>query len=552
MGMSEDASHRELLSQRLDATAAAMPDALAIVHGDRRLTWRDVQEQSEQIAASFLAAGVTRGDHVALWLPNHPEWLVLWLGAARIGAVVVPVNTRYKPAEAEYVLRKSESTMLFVEDSFLGIDYVSAFRAICPDWDGTSSTKLPDLRHVVRLGDSDKSIDGFGSYSAFLAAGADVPQSDVEAAQDKVSPDDTLIIVFTSGTTGFPKGVVHTHDALRMMTAVTAWLGLDSSDRVLGHLPLFHVAGVFSSFLPALIAGGALVQLDSWDATEALRLVQDEQISVLSGIPTHFIDLLWHPELSSFDTRSLRTGWIGGSAIPAEVVDGAREKLGMKAILPVYGMTETTSTTTLGRPTDSKESLLAGKGVPIGGYEVAVVDPETRTSLDPGQEGEVAVRGYTVMKGYYHEPEATAAVMDDAGWFYTGDLGVFDADGYLAITGRRSDKFIVGGNNVHPADIELVLLKYPGVKQAYIVARPHRRLGEVAVAFVEMDSGIDATADEIKSFCSSSLASFKVPRDVIFVDTWPMTPTGKVQRFRLRELAAAAAETATESASSRS
>lgn len=549
--MPGDADRQELLSERLDATAGATPDGLAIVHGDRRLTWGDVQAQSERAAAALLAAGVKRGDHIALWLPNHPDWLVLWLGAARIGAVVVPVNTRYKPAEAEYVLRKSESTMVFIEDSFLGIDYLAAVRAICPDWDGTRSSKLPDLRQVVRIGESDDEVEGFRSYSAFLSDGGAVPQAVVAAAQGEVSPDDTLIIVFTSGTTGFPKGVVHTHDALRMMTAVTAWLGLESSDRVLGHLPLFHVAGVFSSFLVALISGGALVQLDSWDASEALRLVQDERISVLSGIPTHFIDLLWHPKLSAFDTSSLRTGWIGGSAIPAEVVDGAREKLGMKAILPVYGMTETTSTTTLGRPTDSKESLLAGKGVPIGGYEVAVVDPETRTPLDSGSEGEVAVRGYTVMKGYYKEAEATAAVMDEAGWFYTGDLGVFDADGYLAITGRRSDKFIVGGNNVHPADIERVLLEYPGVKQAYIVARPHVRLGEVAVAFVELDTGFAATADEVKSFCSANLASFKVPRDVIFVDTWPMTPTGKVQRFRLRELAAAAAEVPSQPASPR-
>lgn len=538
--MQADAGVQELLTERLDATAAAFPHSLAIVHAGRRLTWREVHEQSIGIARSFLAAGLTRGDHVALWLPNHPEWLLLWLGAARIGVAVVPVNTRYKPSEAEYVLGKSEAAMLFVEDSFLGRDYLADFRSICPDWDGHGSDKLPHLRQVVRLGEAGD-VAGFSSYEQFRSDGEHVPQSRLDAASQQVSAGDTLIIVFTSGTTGFPKGVVHTHDALRMMKSVTQWLGLGSGDRILGHLPLFHVAGAFSSFLPALIPGGAIVQMDSWDPTEALRLVQAEGITVLSGIPTHFIDLLRHPDLAKFDTSSLRTGWIGGATIPPEVVEGAYEQLGMQALLPVYGMTETTSTTTLGRPTDSRESLLAGKGVPIGGYEVAVVDPQSRKPVDVGHEGEIAVRGYTVMKGYYKEPAATAAVLDEAGWFYTGDLGVFDAEGYLAITGRLSDKFIVGGNNVHPADIERVLLQYPGVKQAHVVARPDSRLGEVAVAFVEMDSGAHATVDEILTYCSANLASFKVPHDVVFVDGWPMTPTGKVQRFRLRELAAAGA-----------
>lgn len=546
--MGAPAEVSELLTDRLDATAAAHPDRLAIVQAGRRLTWGEVQEESYRTARALLAAGISKGDQVALWLPNHPEWLLLWLGAARIGAVVVPVNTRYKPGEAEYVLRKSESAMLFVEESFLGRNYTDDFRAICPDWNGTSSTTLPGLRRVVRLGGASVD-DGIMAYSRFLAEGDRLPQSTVEAAASQVSPADTLIIVFTSGTTGFPKGVVHTHDALRMMAAVTRWLELDASDRILGHLPLFHVAGVFSSFLPALISGGALVQLDTWDATEALDLVQREGVTVLSGIPTHFIDLLTHPDLGTFDTRSLRTGWIGGSTIPSEVMEGARDKLGMQALLPVYGMTETTSTTTLGRKTDSPESLLAGKGVPLGGYQVAVVDPATRTPLAAGLEGEVAVRGYTVMKGYYQEPEATAIVLDAAGWFYTGDLGIFDANGYLAITGRLSDKFIVGGNNVHPADIERVLQRYPGVKQAHVVARPDSRLGEVAVAFLEMDDGetaggnaasAPASVEEVLTYCAENLASFKVPRDVVFVDSWPTTPTGKVQKFRLRELATAA------------
>jgi fatty-acyl-CoA synthase len=290
-----------------------------------------------------------------------------------------------------------------------------------------------------------------------------------------------------------------------------------------------------------LISGGAFVQMDQWRPTSALELIEREGVSVMSGIPTHFIDLIRHPRLSEFDVSRLRTGWIGGSTVPAEVVAGAREKLGMEALLPVYGMTELTSTTTLGRPTDPPESLMAGKGVPIGGYEVAVVDSETHAPLPPGVEGEITVRGYTVTKGYYRDEAATKAVLDEDGWFHTGDLGVFDDRGYLSITGRLSDLFIVGGNNVHPADIERVLMAHPGVKQAHVVAGPDDRLGEVPVAFVERVDGADLRADEVIAHCRELLASFKVPRRVVFVDEWPSTPTGKVQRFRLREMAGRAA-----------
>lgn len=530
-----------LLPDVLDATAAARGDRLAVVHDDVHLTWAEVAKESRRLAKALLAGGVTRGDNIGLWLPNHPTWLLLWLAAVRIGAAVVPINTRYKPAEAEYILKKSEATMLVIEDSFLGVHFPSSFRQICPDWDGERSARLPDLRRVVLAGRPEQ---GMTSFEEFADSGRDITDDDLEAAGAANESEDTIIIVFTSGTTGYPKGVMHTHRAIRMMTAVTEWMGIGPEDRILGHLPLFHVAGVFSSFLPALISGGAFVQMDQWEPTRALELVQGEGVSVLSGIPTHFIDLVRHPRLAEFDVSRLRTGWIGGSTIPAEVVAGARDKLGMKALLPVYGMTELTSTTTLGRPTDPPESLMAGKGVPIGGYEVIVTDPETHAPLPAGTEGEVTVRGYTVMKGYYRDEAATREVLDEDGWFHTGDLGVFDDRGYLSITGRLSDKFIVGGNNVHPADIERVLMSHPGIKQAHVVARPDDRLGEVAVAFVERVAGAAVRADDIIAHCRGQLASFKVPRDVVFVEEWPSTPTGKVQRFRLREMAARAGQEA--------
>lgn len=523
-----------LLCEQLDDTAEKFGDNPGIIHAGTRLTWAQVGEQSRWLAKALLAHGVTRGDNVALWFPNHPGWLVMWLAAVRIGAAVVPINTQYKPAEAAYILAKSEAKALIMEDSFLGKDFVESFREMCPDWNGRNTTQLPDLNTVILLG---RNAEGTIPYADFLASSNSVSDAELEIAAARAEPEDTIIIVFTSGTTGNPKGVMHSHNALRMMRSVVQTLGIGPEDRILGHLPLFHVSGVFSSFLPALITGGALVQMDRWDPAVALQVIADEGISVLSGIPTHFIDLLRHPDVRNFDTSSLRTGWIGGSTIPAEVIAGARETLGMSALLPVYGMTETTSTTTLGRPSDSVESLLAAKGVPLGGYEVRVVDPHSREPLPTGAEGEVSVRGYTVMKGYYRDEEATAAVLDPDGWFYTGDLGVFDSNGYLSITGRLSDKFIVGGFNVHPADIEHVLAAHPQVKQAHVVSRPDERLGEVAVAFVETVPGADLDAEEITEYCRGRLASFKVPRSFIFVDAWPTTPSGKIQRFKLRETA---------------
>lgn len=534
--MSSDAAVAPLrITDMLDITAGRHPDRLAVVSGARRYTWREVKERSEWAARALLACGVEPWDHVALWLPNRPEWLLLWLGALRIGVTAIPVNTKYKPSEAEYVLRKSDARVVFMEREFLGTDYPAMLRRICPDRvAGIGSEPLPELRDAVVVGGGPDDL----SLEAFLDGARWVPEERLREVHAAVPADAEVIIVFTSGTTGFPKGVVHTHAAVKMVDTVARWLSLGPDDVILGHMPLFHVAGVFSSFMLALAAGGALVQMERWDTAQALELIERERISVLSGVPTHFVDLLSSPQLAGTDVSSLRTGWLGGANIPAEVFRGAREVLGMEGLVPVYGMTECTSSTTLGRPTDPIDSLVRGRGVPLGGYEVAVVDPRTRTPLPQGSEGEVAVRGYLVMKEYYKEPEATAAVMDPDGWFYTGDLGVLDGEGYLSITGRRSAMLIVGGNNVHPADVERVLGECEGVQTVCVVPCPDPRLGEVPVAFVELRDGARLSEHDVLSWGRRRLASFKVPREVVFVTEWPATSTGKINTSELRRRAA--------------
>jgi len=528
----------QLLTEALDHTVDSLPNSLAIVDEDVRLTWRDVDRLSRGVAKSLLASGLGPGDHIAVWLPNRPEWLLLWLGALRIGAVVVPVNTKFKTSEAAYVIQKSDARIIFLLDSFLGTDYEDRLLEMCPDWDRLAevpSRDFPELRTAVVLGASSRVGP---TFEDFMAAGNQVSDEALHAAAGRISATDTVAIVFTSGTTGFPKGVMHDHRALRMMTEVSEWFDYTARDRILGHLPFFHVAGLFSSFLPSVITGAAIVLMQQWSAQRALALIEQERVSVLSGIPTHFLDLLSHEDLASYDTSSLRIGWIGGSSIPPEVIRGCDETLKMDALLPIYGMTETTSTTAVGRIGDPLDIRLAGKGVPLGGYEVSIVDAATGEHLPPGAEGEIVVRGYTVMRGYYRDAEATAEVFDEDGWFHTGDLGVFDQAGYLQITGRLKDMFIVGGNNVHPADVEAVLLDVPGVKQAYVVARRHPRLGEVGVAFLEREGPAAPTEEQVLAHCRANLAPFKVPRDVFIVDAWPLTPTGKIQRFRLREMAA--------------
>jgi fatty-acyl-CoA synthase len=512
----------------LDRTAERHGERDAIVFGDRRLTWRETRTQARDLARGLIAAGIGRGDHVAIWVPNHPEWVLLWFACSMVGAVVVPINTRYKTDEVAYILRQSEARLLVLVPTFAEIDYLEML-------DRLREAGLPDLHEVVVVGDA--APLGAKTLKAFAAAGTAVDQASVDTLAAQVDVDDPTIIVYTSGTTGHPKGAVHSHAILRNEHSIAEALGHDERSRVMNHMPFFHVAGGFTGILPPLITGGAMVLMDRWDPTAAFELIERERVTVFSGIPTHFIDMLGHPGLGSYDISSLRSGWIGGANNPSEVIDGAIDRLGITALLPVYGMTETTSITTIPRPGDPRDLIKSGKGFPVSDIEVRVVDIATDAELDAGAEGEVCVRGHLVMQGYYQDDEATRAVIHADGWFHTGDLGVLDADGYLSITGRRSDMFIVGGANVYPAEIESALMHHEAISQAYVVGVPDGRLGEVGHAFVEPVAGAHLTEADVVAFCRGRLADFKVPRRVEFVTEWPMTATGKIQRYRLREIA---------------
>jgi fatty-acyl-CoA synthase len=528
------------IAQQLERTAAAFAEREALIAPERRLTWGEVREEARGFARALAAGGVGNGDHVAIWLPNQLEWVLGWFATAYVGAVVVPLNSRYKVDEVSYILRQSDSKLLLMREEFLGIDFAGMLDRLAPPAQGSRDTsEFPELDSIVMLG---RPIDGVRPFEEFLAAGAELDDAELDRRSAAVQHDQPTIIVYTSGTTGHPKGAVHTHLILRNECSIAEWLDIGPESRILGHMPFFHVAGGFSGILPALISGGALVLMDHWDVDAALRLIEEERITSFSGIPTHFIDLLNHPRLEQSDTSSLHSGWIGGASNPPEVIDGAISRLGMDRILPVYGMTETTSVTTFPRPDDPREVILSGKGVPVSDFELKVVDLDSGEELDHGQEGEVCVRGHCVMQDYYRNPEATAAAIDKDGWFHTGDLGVLDERGYLGITGRKTDMFIVGGANAYPAEIELALSEHPDIVQGYVVGAPDPRLGEVGFAFVQRRAGAEVTEEDVRRFCRERLANFKVPRYVRFVDDLPITATGKIQRFRLQEMAAEEAQ----------
>jgi fatty-acyl-CoA synthase len=525
------------IAQQLERTAAAHGERDALVQGERRRSWDQTRADARRLAKGLMAAGIDRGDHIAVWVPNRIEWVEMWFAAAYVGAVVVAVNTRYKAQEVGYILRQSDARMLVMVPEFVGIDYLAILHRLCPELTAAprpNAQEFPELRKVVTIGEGPAGTQPFAELEA---AGVDVSDAELEAAAAVVDYDDPAIIVYTSGTTGHPKGAVHSHRILRNECSIAEAMDIGPESRVMNHMPFFHVAGGFTGILPPLITGAAMLLMERWDPTEALELVEREGATVLSGIPTHFIDLLNHPRRQSYDLSTLRTGWIGGANNPPEVIEGAIQKLGLEGLLPVYGMTETTSITTIPRLSDPREVIAAGKGYPVSDFEVKVIDTATAAEQPAGREGEVCVRGHLVMKGYYRNEEATAAVIDRDGWFHTGDLGVLDENGYLAITGRKSDMFIVGGSNAYPAEIEIAVMEHPAIKQAYVVGVPDQRLGEVGFAFVECHPDRPASEQAIIDFCRERLADYKVPRFVEVVERWPLTATGKIERFRLREMA---------------
>jgi fatty-acyl-CoA synthase len=516
--------------------AETRDDAEALVTPTARLTFREQHRAVRRAAKAMHALGVGRGDFVGILMGNNETWVTLFYAAAMIGAVTVPVNTRFKSAELAFCLAQADVKALFIADRFLNIDFLSFLRAVEPAVDrALPGEALPLLRHVIVAG---QDIPRAGrSFDDFLALGSDVSDAALDALAKEVRPNDLLLIQFTSGTTAYPKAVMLTHDnMLRNAWAVGLRLGIRPDDRYFNCRPFFHVAGTTLSLLVSLIAGACLVTLPTFEAGAALGMLADERCTLTSGNDTLFQLMLGHP---SFDPARLhlRGGW---AAAGPETIRNIMEKMGARDLCVAYGLSEASPNVVLNDFNDPVELRIAGLAKPHDGVEVRITQRETGAVLPAGETGEIEVRGWNVMRGYYKNPEETAKTFTPDGWLRTGDVGVLTADGRLRMVGRTKDVFRVGGENVAPAEVEEVLLAHPAVATAQVVGVPDARLGEVGAAFFTLKA--DATEAELIEFLKRQCANFRVPRYLAIVENFDaigMTASGKVQKNKLREHAIA-------------
>jgi len=510
----------------------------AIVDGDVRWTFADLAAEVRRCAAAMIASGVAPADRVSVWAPNGHRFVVAALGAVSAGAVLVPINTRYKGEEATWILGKSGARMLLVDDGFLGNSYVEMLRAASagrPDTNVGPVPGLTALQSLVTLGE--RTDPQARDFAAFVSGGNEVAANQADARMAAVAETDVSDMFFTSGTTGRPKGAMTTHGQnVRVYEAWSAGVGLRRGDRYLLVNPLFHTFGYKAGLLACLIQGATLVMQPVFDPDQSLRQIGAERITVLPGPPTLYASLLDHPARAGADLGSLRLAVTGAAVVPVALVERMRAELFPEVVI-AYGLTESSGTVTVGDSSADAETAARTVGRAIEGVEVIVADREGRR-LPAGQGGEVLVRGYNVMRGYFDDPEATAAAIDSDGWLHTGDVGVLDPDGNLRITDRLKDMFVVGGFNAYPAEIEQLIARHPKVSEAAAVGVPDNRLGEVCRAYVIPRAGAELDPAEIIEYCRDRLANFKVPREVVIVSELPRNAAGKVLRYVLRAEAA--------------
>ena len=510
------------IPQLVFRAAERFGDAAALEEGDLRLTFRELEHEALRAARAFIAAGVAPGDRVGIWAPNVSEWILAAIGLQCAGGVLVTLNTRFKPPEAGYVLRKSGAKLVCTMAEFLGTNYVDAVR----------SEELPALEGIITLRGE---TEGATSWQAFLASGESVSEQDARERAMAVGPDDLSDFIFTSGTTGNPKAVMTAHaQNVRGFAAWTEVVGLRAGDRYLIVNPFFHSFGYKSGWMSAIMRGATILPHLVFDAAEVLERIAADRISMLPGPPTLYQSILAMPDLAKYDLSSLRLAVTGAAAIPVELIHRMRDELGFETIITGYGLTETCGIVTMCRYDDDPETIATTSGRAIPDVEVLCVDADGK-EVPRGEPGEVVVRGYNLMQGYFDDEAETRKTIDADGWLHTGDIGVMDPRGYLRITDRIKDMFINGGFNVYPAEIENSLYGTGQFAQVAVIGVPDERAGEVGMAFVVPVAGEDVTPEGVIAWCRENMANYKVPRRVAVMDELPMTPSGKVMKYKLRE-----------------
>ncbi|MER6519901.1 AMP-binding protein [Streptomyces sp. NPDC060334] len=516
----------DTIRENLDRAVRSFPerDALVDMAAGRRWTYAELAADVDALALGLLDQGIVKGDRVGIWAPNRAEWTLVQYATATIGAVLVTVNPAYRAHELEYVLGQSGIRMLVAAERFKASDYAGMIEEVRP--------RCPDLEFVVLL-------DG-PRWDSLLERGRQADPAELVRAQAGLSPDDPVNIQYTSGTTGFPKGATLSHrNILNNGFFVGETCHYTELDRVCIPVPFYHCFGMVMGALACTSHGAAMIiPAPSFEPGATLAAVEAEACTSLYGVPTMFIAELTHPDFDSYDLSSLRTGIMAGSPCPVEVMKEVIDRMGMAEVSICYGMTETSPVSTQTRVDDSIEHRVSTVGRVGPHLEVKVVDPDSGRTVPRGEQGELCTRGYSVMLGYWAQPDRTAEVVDEAGWMHTGDLAVMDDDGYLAITGRIKDMVIRGGENLYPREIEEFLHAHPDILDVQVIGVPDPKYGEELMAWVRMREGVEPlTADAVRAYCDGRLARFKIPRYVHVVEEFPMTVTGKIRKIEMREMA---------------
>jgi fatty-acyl-CoA synthase len=515
----------------------------ALVFKDRRWTYAQFDAEVDRVAKALIRLGVEPGERVAAWITNRPQFLFVFYAVAKVGAVFVPLNTRYRTLDLAYALRQSACATFITVERSGPVDYAEMAKEVLgpagmdagglPHWPA-----CPDLRRVVVMEQGD--VPGACPWSGFMDGAQSVTQEDLQRRADGVDPDAMALIIYTSGTTGRPKGVMLGHVGVRLMLARAAALGLTSSDVCLNNLPLFHIYSLGNIALHSMVTGAKQVLTETFNPEESLRLIESERVTMLSGFDTHYRDLILQKHrLPAVDTSSLRVGHFGAGLENTEAL-AAEIQRELCPTVGAYGMTECWGAISHSFLDATLDQRIKASGYPLPDVELRVIDPQSGQDVPHGTQGEILIRSYTNMLGYFRQPEATAQTIDEDGWIHSGDAGILRADGHVRFVGRYKDMLKVGGDNVSPAEVEQLLLQMPGVAEAAVVGCPDPRLHEVVAAFIVAAPGAHVGDRDVDAFCRGKIASFKIPRRVVVIDALPMTLSGKVQkellRARLREM----------------
>jgi fatty-acyl-CoA synthase len=535
---------RTTIGDLFDEVASRFPDREVLIDlpQDRRYSYQELLIIVNRLARGFLKLGIRKGEHLALWTPNLSESIITQFAAAKIGAVLMTLDTNAQPQQLEYLLRQSDSQALIMSEGIKGTEHVEMIRQLCPEVDTSAPGQLdcealPELRRLVVI--SDRTHPGMLTWKGVLEAGRNVPDSLLPERQRSCRPDDVATLLYTSGTTGAPKGVMSTHfGVINTSLASAENQRLTEKDRLCLSVPLSHMFGCICVVLAGMIKGAAMViPAETFDPKKVLEAIAAERCTTIYGSPGAFIAMMEEPEYRKFNLQSLRTGIMGGAQCPLEVMKRVAGEMGAREIVIGYGQTEASSWITMTRPDDPLELRVSTVGRALPSVEVKLIDPLSGQEVSTGAVGEICARGFN-MKGYYKMPAATANAVDSEGWLHTGDLGTMDADGYLRTTGRMKEVIVRGGNTIYPTEIEEILFCHPKISNVQIFGVPSQTLGEEVAAWIKLEEGASATEEEILQYCRAKLpANCLPPRYIKFVSEFPMTLLGKVQKFRMREIA---------------